>query len=82
MVAQTCCGSTHQLSFCIGQSTLQGEEVLGRWEEMGRAKLVTGSGCMGWSWRDLLIPWASRTLLSSFWSYFLFGCGVFLFLFF
>lgn len=34
-------GSTHQLSFCTRQSTLQGKEVLGHWEEMGKAKLIT-----------------------------------------
>lgn len=87
IIAQVCSGrgSTHQLSFCTGQSTLQGKEVLGHWEEMGKAELITGSGYIGWSWRDLLMPWASRTLLSSCWSFFLFWFvfffGLFVFFF-
>lgn len=73
MVAQVHSGSggIHQLSFYMGQSTLQGKEVLGHWEEMGKAEPITASDYMGWSWRDLLIPWASRTLPSSCWSCFL-----------
>lgn len=40
--AQTSSGSssTHQLSFCMGQSTLQGKKVAGHWEGMGKARLI------------------------------------------
>lgn len=34
--------STHQLSFCTGQGTFQGKNIMGHWEEMGKASLIIG----------------------------------------